>query len=112
MLVIREESGGKQSGSSYPGMEESSNAGALDFTSLHSSETMDSLDSSAYGPAPSEESRGPRLAEGATPPGRTYECESVCRETLRLLAGVIGVATLTFAYATFGGFLFMTVENR
>ena len=37
---------------------------------------------------------------------------AVCRETLRLVAGVIGVATLTFAYATFGGFLFMTVENR
>ena len=93
-----------------------SNAGTLEFASLHS-ETLDSLESYAGGGGgglPSGlqqlESRGQRVTDSA--PGRTYECESVCREALRLVAGVLGVAMLTFAYATFGGFLFMTVENR
>ena len=45
-------------------------------------------------------------------PGRTYECETVCIETVRLIAGCLGVCLLTFGYASFGGFMFMMVENR
>ena len=45
-------------------------------------------------------------------PGRTYECEALFRESLRMLAGCIGICFLAAGYAAIGGFLFMAIESR
>ena len=82
----------------------SSHNNGVDFPQLPTEDTLEAFQAL-------EETRGRRNSEPAGP-GRTYECETWCRETSRLIAGCLGVCCLAIGYATIGGFLFMAIESR
>ena len=55
-----------------------------------------------------------RMSEPAIQPvpGRTYECETWCRETSRLIAGCLGICLVAVGYAALGGLLFSSIESK
>jgi hypothetical protein len=58
------------------------------------------------------ESRGGRLTASSPLPGRTYECETLCRRGALLFFTTLGVTLLTAGYITLGGLIFSGLESR
>ena len=87
------------------------NLDGVDFPTLPSEETVQAFQAI-------EETRGRRQSDNesstsaANAAGRTYECEVLCRKTLRKVAGSVGICFLVLGYMAIGGFVFMALESR
>ena len=60
------------------------------------------------------ETRGPRDngASSPAPPGRTYECEDVCRKSTMTIFSVLGLTVMTLGYLVIGAVTFSILESR
>ena len=61
-------------------------------------------------PGEAGEARGGRLVEPM--PGRTYECEDVCRKTTMIVFSTIGMTVILLGYLVLGAVTFSTVESK
>ena len=61
-------------------------------------------------PGETREARGGRLVEPM--PGRTYECEDVCRKTTMIVFSTIGMTVILLGYLILGAVTFSTVESK
>ena len=75
-------------------------------------ETLEAFQERRCSSAASNNSNGRFKQQQQNRPGRTYECEVVFRDSLRLFAGCLGICFLAAGYAAIGGFLFMAIESR
>ena len=55
------------------------------------------------------ETRGSRVSNPS--PGRTYECEDVCRKSMMLIFSTLGMTVITFGYIVLGALIFSAVES-
>ena len=56
------------------------------------------------------ETRGGRVVEAR--PGRTYECEDVCRKSTMIVFSTIGMTVILLGYLVLGAVTFSTVESK
>ena len=56
------------------------------------------------------EPRGGRVR--APPPGRTYECEEVCRKSTMIVFSTLGMTVILLGYIALGAVIFSTVESK
>ena len=55
------------------------------------------------------ETRGSRVSNPS--PGRTYECEDVCRKSMMLIFSTLGMTVITFGYIVLGALIFSAIET-
>jgi len=88
----------------------------LDFSPTHeeSNEPMSSLATSVLSTKNlvenSEEPRGTRLHDSR--PGRTYECEDLCRKGSIIFFSTVGMTVITVGYIVLGAIIFSTIEAK
>ena len=90
----------------------------LDFSPIHDdcNEPMSSLATSVLSTKNLVEScddletRGARTRNAS--PGRTYECEDVCRKGSMIFFSTVGITIITVGYIVLGAIIFSTIEAK
>ena len=90
----------------------------LDFSPIHDecNEPMTSLATSVLSTKNLVEScedletRGARMTNPS--PGRTYECEDVCRKGSMIFFSTVGITIITVGYIVLGAIIFSTIEAK